>query len=194
MRKKLQTVLQLAVMLVVMFHFSSCKKDDSSTTPTVTPLAIGGTYQGGKIFYLLQSGDVGYSATVQHGLIAAPNDTILKWSIVAPTFVGATDTILGTGYGNTSMIYTALGAGSGYAAGYCSELVSGGYSDWYLPSKADMFKLFRSKAQFTNLTGNGYWTSSETDANNAYMQGVVDGHQGVANKMNPYSVRPIRSF
>ena len=193
MRKKLQTVLQLAVMLVVMFHFSSCKKDDSSTTPTVTPLAIGGTYQGGKIFYLLQSGDVGYSATVQHGLIAAPNDTILKWSVAAPIFTGASDTTLGAGNANTNTIISILTTGS-YAAKYCSDLVLCGYSDWYLPSKAEMFKLFRSKAQFTNLTGNGYWTSSETDATNAYMQGVVDGHQGVANKMNPYSVRPIRSF
>jgi len=193
MKNLLKKILHLAIVLFVILHFSSCKKDSGSSTPTVTPLVIGQTYQGGEIFYLLQSGDVGYDANVQHGLIAASNDTLLKWSVAAPTFAGASDTLLGSGNTNTNTIVSVLGAGS-YAAKYCSDFVSGGYSDWYLPSKAEMFKLYKSKAKFTNLTGDGYWTSSETDANNAYMQGVADGHQGVANKMNPYSVRPVRSF
>ena len=98
------------------------------TTPS-----IGDNFQGGKVAYIFVSGDPGYVVGETHGLIAAPSDqgTSIQW-YNGSTTTGAIATALGTGNANTTAIVTNQGAGS-YAAKICSDLVLGGYSDWYLP-------------------------------------------------------------
>ena len=161
-------------------------------------LSIGNYYQGGQIAYILVSGDPGYDANVQHGLIAATIDQIsgMKWYNLSYTTTGATGTALGTGLSNTNTIITSQGARSNsYAAGFARSYTGGGYTDWYLPSKDELAKLYAMKLLgFGGFTGNFYWSSSEVDAVYAWYQDFNNGVQDKPGKGDVLSIRAIRAF
>jgi len=118
----------------------------SKTVKISVTIAVGDSYQGGKVAYILVSGDPGYVAGQTHGLIAASSDqsTGIQWYNGSYTVTGATATALGTGNDNTVTIFNNQGAGN-YAAKLCYDLVLGGYDDWFLPSKDELDKLYINK-------------------------------------------------
>jgi hypothetical protein len=163
--------------------------------PGLLPLVVGDSYGGGKVAYILQSGDPGYDANKQHGLIAAIADqsTGMVWSNIT-ALVGTTGTAIGTGQANTTAIVGQGGCTSG-AAWLCNDLTEGSYSDWYLPSKDELNKLYLNKVTIGGFVAYNYWSSSEADADEAWSQDFDLGFQNYYPKdYNDFLVRAVRAF
>ena len=158
-------------------------------------VAVGDSYGGGIVAYILQSGDPGYDANVQHGLIAATADqsTGIQWYNGRYVVTGATGTAIGSGQANTTAIVTKQGAGS-YAAKLCNDLTAGGYKDWYLPSKDELDKLYTNKVAIGGFADFLYWSSSEYLARFAWYQNFNNGNQLKYYKYNSLMVRAVRAF
>ena len=158
-----------------------------------TRLTVGDTGPaGGLIFY-----DKGSYSDGWRYLEAAPSDqsTGVQWYNGSYITTGATGTAVGTGQANTTAIVTMQGAGT-YAAQLCDDLVEGGCSDWFLPSKDELNQMY------VNLKEEGvggfadyyYWSSSEGSAYNAWSQSFLDGLQHKYNKDGTNRVRAVRAF
>jgi len=156
---------------------------------------IGVSCLGGKIAYILQNGDPGYDPNVIHGLIAAPIDQSIgtEWGCSGTGISGADGTAIGTGSQNTIDIVAGCTT-DGIAAKLCSDLTLDGYSDWYLPSKDELSKLFLNMSAiggFADL----YWSSSEYDNEFVHTQSFNNGIPYLYNKGHLNGrVRAIRSF
>jgi hypothetical protein len=169
-------------------------------TAAATPglVNIGDDYLGGKVAYILQSGDPGYDPSVQHGLIAAISDHSIRiqWHNGSNISTGATATALGTGFANTNTIIAAQGAGS-YAASVARNHTGGGYTDWYLPSKDELYKLWLNRSAIGGFLGDWYYSSSEnpgTSPATAWLIGRSSGNWWPNVKHEAWSVRAVRAF
>jgi hypothetical protein len=86
-------------------------------------------------------------------------------------------------------------ATEGIAARLAGDLVEGGFSDWYLPSKDELNKLYLNKVAIGGFANSRYWTSTEIASNVAWSQNFTTGAQSnLSLKNNSFYVRAIRSF
>ena len=147
---------------------------------------------GGYIFY-----DKGYYSYGWRYLEAAPSDQSpsAEWGCYGVSISGADGITVGTGEQNTIDIEAGC-ATIGTAADICANLSLGGYSDWFLPSKDEL------NLMYTNLKVAGvggfaedyYWSSSESNANFAWIQDFFSGGQYSTLKSSPLRVRAVRAF
>jgi hypothetical protein len=97
----------------------------------------------------------------------------------------------------------AVAAGGNYRAAWlCDLLESGGYDDWFLPSKTELNLIYLNLRErgLGGFTNEWYWSSSENSDRSAWTQNFGTGNQiGTdsyfdSGKIKGHNVRAIRQF
>ena len=175
---------------------------------------IGDFYQGGIVFY---NDSFGNGLIIDTSYIQATypwstqNNLVSDWGPNLHYCAGTEDTSIGGGWINTASFINDH-PNQHYAANICYNSTSGGYSDWFLPSKKELWQamlevniinssinMFGGDTIFSNF----HWSSTQTiakDIRYAYgvwpytsINGIPNGPVEVVNSKNmPYLVRAIR--
>ena len=164
-----------------------------------TEARVGDIRAGGVVFWVDPSDN-------RHGLIAAIEDQSsgIRWHNGSYVTTGATGIAVYTGSANTDAIIAAQGATeTSYAAGLARAYTGGGYTDWFLPSKDELQKMYSNIGQgnilglgnIGNFANNFYWSSTEVDIDMAWMQDFWFERQASVDKNYQIpSVRAVRAF
>ncbi len=172
----------------------------------ITEYIVGMEAEGGIVFYVDETGE--------RGLVAAAMDIFkeyadsigytYEWGCLSEYVSGADGQAIGTGYQNTMDIVnqgcdTENGGITAAQAALDAEI--NGYSDWYLPSKDELYEMKNTIGQegsdgnIGGFSSSSYWSSSEYNSSNAWSVYSNGGGTGSGRyKLNTFRVRPIRAF
>jgi len=188
--------------IVLLFVICSCKKDEPIQTAT-KPYYIGQHFGGGVIFHLWKD-----SKGIEHGLIVDKTElsTSQIWSNLENLLIGALAQSSWNGLNNSNAIVGQSGHLNS-AAALCLNSTNGGFNDWYLPAldemsllwqnRFDVYKTLNTINGATILSNSeGYWCSTETDANTAWsFSFLLYGESPYPlSKITSRYVRAIRAF
>jgi hypothetical protein len=177
----------------------------TTTTAAVTGYNVGDTGPGGgKIFYkdltraegsqYFEAACVGWSDGTCGG--SDLRDPEVEWGCYEDLLPGADGTAIGTGKQNTADILAGCTT-TGIAARVADNLVLGGKTDWFLPSKDELNQMNIQKATVGGFTADFWWSSSEIYATKSWQQYFGGATTQTADdKFNNsgYFVRPVRCF
>jgi hypothetical protein len=162
--------------------------------------SIGEQFGGGVIFHLWKD-----TSNIEHGLIAATTDigTSQVWSNIISE-IGTSSQNKWNGSSNSNAIVGQAGHTTS-AAKACLDLVSGGQTDWYLPSIDELVLLWDAHYDVDKTLstiigamslsfGNSYWSSTESSYFNAWGLNFATSIPISTNKNTIVNIRAIRSF
>ncbi|HVK61324.1 MAG TPA: DUF1566 domain-containing protein [Bdellovibrionales bacterium] len=169
----------------------------SGCTDSSTPTCSGGTDTITKDWYGTTGSDSDIAALTNVGVATTPAPQ--KGDVETPIIAA----------------YASVSADS--AADFCNDMVYGGYSDWYLPSKTELAHLYCKSTPSSHSTSNPqenvncggspptaqlsgfhvgyYWSSTEYDDRFAWSQSFTNGSQyGPGGKGTTRPVRCVRRY
>ena len=137
-------------------------------------------------------------------IAAVQDDSSIRFYNGSDAVSGATGTAIGTGSANTdAIIDVAVATETSYAAGLARANTGGGYTDWFLPSKAELNKMWLERETInttasanggSNLSANYYWSSSESTNVRAWQQYFGNGYGEYYYKNYTSKVRAVLAF
>jgi len=159
-----------------------------------TTLSVGQAGPGGGIVFFNKGNSTGgwqYLETAK-----SDQSTASAWGCVGTSIPG-TQLAVGSGEANTSLIVAGCSEAS-FAAKLCNDLVSGGQTDWFLPSRDElnlMYKNLHTNNQGNFNTSSVYWSSTEHDFDYAWYFNFTNGDANSSlGKYNTVYVRAVRAF
>jgi len=190
----------------IIFQKFSTTTTTTVAAPTTTTATVALTCANGGLCYVGATGpgggvvfyDAGSTQPWGRYLEAAPVATLVErsWATganVSAAVTGADGTAIGTGAANTLDIVAQSGnEAATSAAVYCDSLSSGGFTDWFLPSKDELNQMYFNKTAIGVSLGY-YWSSSESGVL-AWYQYFNNGTQNAGAKADPAKVIPVRAF
>ena len=141
----------------------------------------GNFFEEEKVVNLFQGGKVGDS--FQGGIIAyisKPGDLDYNPSVPYVVIAASADQSLGASWTTANKI--------------CDDLELNGYTDWYLPSKEELNKLYLNKYIIGGFSDSWYWSSTEGRPGTAWLQIFNNGNKHIYFKDDTYNVRAVRIF
>ena len=187
----------------IQVYYASGWKNIVGGDITDPPPVIGDYRDGGIVFYVADvATDLDGDGDLDTGLVCAIQDQSsgIRWYNGSYVTTGATATAVGTGAANTTTIVTAQGTTeTSYAAGLAKAYAAGGYTDWFLPSKDELNKMYLKKEILEAVSGftafsDVYWSSTENGNYSAWEQNFDNGNQRNYNKTHTLTVRAVRAF
>ena len=137
----------------------------------------------------------GYHPTTHDHLFIPTTDqgTTSAWKTSTGVNDIATDSFI-DGRANTNQVANSA---TFPAFKLCKDLATGGHSDWYLPSRAELDYLYNMRAalvaagNITDFQNVYYWSSTEYNTTNAWSQNFTDGYVATT-KTLAFRVRCVR--
>ena len=165
---------------------------------TTSSLAVGTTYQGGKIAYIFQSGDLGYIAGEIHGFIIMEHKMGMTSVFGSDgTYYSDGGTTMAFGYGMQNTRSLAGKSWNNFAK-YIYNVSFHGYNDWYVPSYYEWNKI-GPNWRYLGIPNGYFHASSESGSNSYYFYSYENYgylYTGVGNgsKTSVYDIIGIRNF
>lgn len=157
---------------------------------------VGDTGPGrGKVYYQARRKQAWgrYLEVAPKSWNGSTGDLNVTWcSNVVDSIPGTQATAIGSGRANTAAMLTVCTSDAAVTA---SSYRGGGKSDWFLPSRDELRALFLRQKITGGFQLHGYWSSSESTMNEAWIQDFYSDYTPApSDKSYANFVRPVRAF
>jgi len=157
--------------------------------------SFGSMFGGGIVFYNDGAGNCLVCAEVDQHTQTTWDGNGSGYGMIAPV---STSSDIYKGQANTIAMISVFGTTKNYSARYCDELILNTFSDWYLPSKDELYLMYQNlKTQDLGNFGNSdnilYWSSTNNEKWDAYYLDFINGQFDTTHYGGLYYVARVRA-